>query len=502
MTVRFHMAATRFVVSSLSAAFIVSSTGCGPGGGRTGQAFTPAAPGQTSSGTAPALSRAFRTSSGRLRRVSDTSTPLPFMQLGILWRVWVGNDAMTTGDKNERNNFRSDGQIFYAPQSTVAGTAPFYRLFNGADHMDSPTPGEGGYGTEGYLKSGWTAANAPLGTQEIARVFNGSDHATISGFENPPAGYSNREGFALYANSRYGNLAEGLVSVSGGGVTIESNTVAGGSLWTWTWNGYPFVNHDDMGREIQSSFYIGNQNPTEAGDGYSGSAYAPQDWHGAPVVNLQNTAPNVQVTRSVPLDFFDPASMGGDDSHPISYPGMLLGKVITLNYKNMGPVVDYLSTLTLPQSVSGAWMEMPTGYLGGWLNRFFTFDAATQSLTEVHPYRCPGNPPPSEPYYSFPHDTSQYYSGYGGVIIADSSLSYAMGAYGVSTAVGGPVTSWELWDFTTCNNTSKWSAIRGNKGPLAQNLTFNAGDNGFDVKVMTGSLTQVQGYMRQLYLSP
>ena len=59
--------------------------------------------------------------------------------------------------------------------------------------------------------------------------------------------------------------------LSAGGITVESNKVAGGVTWRWFWNGMEFENHFGYGGEIQAAFYFGNSsalNPNEAGDGY------------------------------------------------------------------------------------------------------------------------------------------------------------------------------------------------------------------------------------------
>jgi len=79
-----------------------------------------------------------------------------------------------------------------------------------------------------------------------------------------------------YGYPRYGNQAEVLLDLKAGGVTVESNAVAGGSVWRWFWNGMQFINHRDYGRQIQNAFYyldptgnLNNYNPNEAGDLYN-----------------------------------------------------------------------------------------------------------------------------------------------------------------------------------------------------------------------------------------
>ena len=49
-----------------------------------------------------------------------------------------------------------------------------------------------------------------------------------------------------------------MLTLSAGGVNLESNAVAGGVVWRWFWNGLQFVNNADYGREIQAAFENGS----------------------------------------------------------------------------------------------------------------------------------------------------------------------------------------------------------------------------------------------------
>ena len=247
------------------------------------------------------------------------------------------------------------------------------------------------------------------------------------------------------------------------------------------WNGVQFVNTHDYGREIQSAFFYGNQNPTEAGDG---AFAATQDMHGSPFASLSLTPDGTGITTStVPMEW-NPSISGANADQAALYPQMLLGKQIQLNYNGLGPVAKYTNSLTLPNAVSGASLEMPTGYLQAAFNTFFTYDAASNALTQVHPPVC---------------DTGANTgfvpaSGYGGVIISNAAQTAAMGVYGRTTAVGGPASYFTLWDFTNngCGyQTSKWDIVAtGN---------FPAGTSTYTSYVVTGTLAQVQQLMRALY---
>ena len=88
-----------------------------------------------------------------------------------------------------------------------------------------------------------------------------------------------------------------------------------------------------------------------------------------------------QITRAVPLNW-DPTAFGGDIDHPIIWDSLVLGKDVTLNFNNMGPVAQYTTHLVLPAATLGT-MAIPTGYLRGNFNRFWTYDASSKILTEV-----------------------------------------------------------------------------------------------------------------------
>jgi hypothetical protein len=431
--------------------------------------------------------------------------------LNILWRVALGStDKVTTANPTERDSYPLDGAIAYVPRdATWVSTLPMYRLYNGVDHMDSMFAGEGGYTTEGVLGYLWTS-NLYNGIYPIKRSYQSSDHATITYLSALPS-YT-EEGVLGYGYPRYLNTKESLSSISAGGVTIKSNYVAGGALWSWVWNNTEFISIFDHGRQIQSSLTPGysptpyttgdGSNPTEAGDdhGYS---------HGSPCARLDNYTtsttefPNassispVQATRAVPLEWQPSVWTGGGDN-PVVWRDLLMGKNITLNYSPDGidrnwPVAKYTTVLWSKNSISSVFVEIPTGYLRGNFDRFYTYDASSQVLAEVT--------------FNVTETGTGYMpaSGYGGVIITTSDNTLAMAVYGVSTANGGsikPTTNgingFGLFRFPAPDGTapasyncSKWAAYWYG--------ATSSGETLFNVYVMTGSLSDCQNYMRTLY---
>jgi hypothetical protein len=151
-------------------------------------------------------------------------------------------------------------------------------------------------------------------------------------------------------------------------VTVESNKAAGGVTWRWFWNGMQFENHFGFGGEIQAAFYFVGKpelNPNEAGDGYFPAGI--DAGNGSPTTRFENQG-DTQITRAVPMNW-DPTVFGGDLDHLIIWDNRQLGKDLTLNFNNMGPVAKYTTHVVLPAATSGT-LAIPTGYLRGDFNRF------------------------------------------------------------------------------------------------------------------------------------
>jgi hypothetical protein len=268
----------------------------------------------------------------------------------------------------------------------------------------------------------------------------------------------------VYGYPRTGNQAP-MLTIEGGGVTVGSNLAAGAAIFSWQHNGMEFVNINDYGRQIQTAYFSPHSdatgswqwiNPTEAGGMYTFISYALNRRQGSPVAAAYNEG-LTQVTRSVPLDF-NPSTMGGDAYHPVIWPTAVLGKNITLDWEGMGPVAKFESVLAVPADSANASMEVPTAYLTGAFDRFWTYDAAGEQLTEVFPVAM------SELPISFLPA-----SGYGGVILSTQDQQHALGIYAPVTHLGGSAATFVLFNFInsaqtdpTAFATSKWSvAITG-----------------------------------------
>jgi hypothetical protein len=320
------------------------------------------------------------------------------------------------------------------------------------------------------------------------------DHALLAPSENLP-GYSPQP-IAACGYPRFGNASEVLLSLSAGGVTVQSNAVAGGATWRWFWNGIQFVNHADYGREIQAAFYYGKTvdlDPNEAGDQLTFDFLDPSIKHGSPVLQFENQG-TTQITRAVPLNWL-PTVFGGDQDHPVIWDSVVLGKDLTLDFNNLGPVAKYTTHLILPTAAVGG-IQNPAGYLLSSFNRYWTYDAGSKTLSEVTnamPDGCTANSNTAFGGYAFFVD-------FGGIVMSDASGANAMGVYAVGVGHGGSVSYLAIFKFfcwgdgpsETSSDTTAWSAVSGNG-------TVPAGETTYNVYLITDSVQNVTARMDDLY---
>jgi hypothetical protein len=405
---------------------------------------------------------------------------------------------MTTVGPNERTSYPLEAQVYYVPDQAANGRTTLNRVVNssGSDHADSITT-LSGYSQDMELGFPWSNSSTP-GVAQLDEAFNSAtgDYALLAPSETL-AGYIPAP-LAAYGYPRYGNAAEVLLSLSAGGVTVQSNAVAGGTTWRWYWNGTQFLNHGDYGREIQGAFYFGTSllNPNEAGDRLTFSFLDQSVKHGSPILRFENQG-NTQYTRAIPLDW-DPTQYGGDQDHPVIWDSLVLGKDLTLNFQNLGPVAQYTTHLTIPNATR-ATLADPAGYLLSSFNRFWTYDAQSKVLTEVTsvmPDGCASLTDNSFGGYAF-------FADFGGIIMSDATGANAMGVYGVNLAHGGSTTYFAMWKFycwgdgpsESGSDNTAWSAVYGN----GTDVVFPAGESTYNVYLITDSVQNVTARMDDLF---
>lgn len=443
-----------------------------------------------------------------LCRVAVATVPDIAERLNFVWRLhYTTNDRMSSNSSSEYTTYSSsrEGQYYYLLSNSKADTAGLYRLFNGSDHKDSTLTSDGSYAYNATL--GYAYTQQEPGTTEIKQWYRSSplDYAIYRPSEPTLTGYALQSlPVPVYAYPRYGTSdtsTSNMLSLTGGGVTIQSNLVAGGAIFSWVHNGKEYININDYGRELQAAYFASYSdasgswaqiNPTEAGSYRSFQTIAAALRQGSPVETAYNDG-LTQITRSIPLDF-NPGpnpnttvDLGGDDYHPILWPTCRLGKNITLNYNNMGPVAKYETYVVAPADTYSAGLEIPTAYLTGDFTNYWSYDAATSTLTPVSVALNGGV-------------ELMPASGFGGVIISTSSNINAMGVYGVGAQYGGSAAAFALYNFSqyglsshTASDTTKW-AVGGARAGLDASKEYT-----FTTWVMSGTLAEVQGYMNALY---
>jgi len=415
-----------------------------------------------------------------------------------LYRVFVnGADRMTTFGPNERGSYPVEAQVYYVPDQMASNRTTLNRLINagGIDHADAIGT-LNGYSVDQPIGYPWTNSSIPA----LVPILEGlnsltGDYAMVAPRETLP-GYT-AQPLPAYGYPRYGNADEVLLILSAGGVTVQSNAVAGGALWRWFWNGVQFVNNADYGRQIQADFYYPasqNYNPTEAGDFYHRSD--PILAHGSPLLMFENQG-TTQITRAVPLNW-DPTVFGGDPDHPVIWDQLVIGKDLTLDFNNMGSVAKYTTHLVLPTATEGTY-EAPVVFLSSNFNRFWTYDAQAKTLSEVTS-RMPSGCSATQP-------TFVYLTHFGGDIISDASGANAMGVYGVDDASGGSVNFWNMGDFRcwgdgpgeSAGDTVTIAAVKGGFGGNNNNFLFPAGESTYNVYLISDTLQNVTAQMDRLF---
>jgi hypothetical protein len=177
---------------------------------------------------------------------------------------------------------------------------------------------------------------------------------------------------------------------------------------------------------------------------------------------------------------------------------LVLGKDLTLNFQNLGPVAQYTTHLTIPNATTGTLAD-PAGYLRSSFNRFWTYDAQSKVLAEVTSVMPDGCTALTNNFFG----GYAFFADFGGIIMSDASGSNAMGIYGVSLSQGGSQTYLAMWKFycwgdgpsETAGDNTAWSAVFGN----GQDVTFPAGESTYNVYVITDSVQNVTARMDDLF---
>jgi hypothetical protein len=304
----------------------------------------------------------------------------------------------------------------------------------------------------------------------------------------------------VFGYPRYYNQSEKLLSLSGGGITVDSNEAAGGALWHWTWSGYQIINNWDNGRQIQTDIFPPDYaNPTEAGDTWSGYSVPALD-HGSPVGLAENVG-LTQRTRSISLEY-DPdgtqqcvyeappgpcPGFGGGPDNPVVWSQVMLGKDLTLDYHGLGPVALYSAFMQVPKALAvGTGREIPVIYARASFYRMFQYDAETDRLQE-------------QPCNNVALAISP---NYGGVIATTGDEDYAIGIYAINRSQGGSVDYLSLNYTWTCPGPPADTGEFGSDTMIVDSVrttAYPAGTTRTNVYLVSGTLKTVVEKMAALY---
>lgn len=226
----------------------------------------------------------------------------------------------------------------------------------------------------------------PLATTDAGTVALVEGHA-----HRKPSAYYVPDGAAGSGYALFSGKDPVLEPVSGGRVLAKSNLAAGCALWEWWWNGFQFINDYDYGRQVQVALYPaeGGSALGEAGDVYGVPSIGRNARHPSPCTAFaaqRSTSSPRQVTAAAPLEWC-PEYYGGGPDHPIVYPAVRLGKILTLNWKGPDKVernwpVALFQTVINSPAIQRATVEAPTGYLNSEFNTYYHYDPATRTLTQ------------------------------------------------------------------------------------------------------------------------
>ena len=494
--------------------------------------------------------------------VVQAAPPGTAMKLQILSNRLNGQYDYLTEAGFGANYPYGSGCYAYVPFDPLSNTLPFYRLFNGSDHMDSPLAGEGAYTTEGVLGYPFTSASPFPGARGLVPLERwyreGGWHGTTSqghplglGFvrEGPwPAAYGYARQPGHWSTFNNVQVTDGVWSttsnqLSAAGITIAANPNWGGQLVKWEWNGIQFINNYDAGRQIQVGLFVSQNNVTDWSlyPGYIRRAVDPTSYflaptsggdgqrNGSPCITLTNDTRNPsspsQTSECLPLEFFG-ENYGGDENHPVVYRDMPVGRTVTLNCQPDGvdrnwPVAEFVSRVTLPNPVSGVAIQAPYAALRAAFRNFWKYDPGTdRQPVRVYPV----------PQYQGAQKVAFYVntdlmvdpvdgitplpanrSGYGGLIVADSADPATNNAFGIfavgegarkadGSSAGGTIDQLNVWDksFTNPPDAGEFS-LDTVEIEAGASGDLPAGTTAVKTYVMSGTVNDIQRYMDTLY---
>lgn len=269
--------------------------------------------------------------------------------------------------------------------------------------------------------------------------------------------------------------SSGDAEIRGNGIVIRTTARLAGAIDSLTWNGMEFIDSNDHGRQLQSACAFGEGakgfnaetfNPTEAGSRDDGTG--PRS---TSVLLALKAEGNVLETRAQMAFWLKPGqrSEGRPARNTKALSDHLVSKRVTIGWKDLPNVIEYLTTFTMPAGESHryAQFEALTGYMPAGFSRFLAFDPLTGETRELSD--GPGEQP-------LP------------VVLSTGSGSHAMGIYSPEPSPG-----YGRWRFPV-EKVVKWNCVFRRTDPKG----VPPGDYAFRQFVVVGSLGEVTVSLRKL----
>jgi hypothetical protein len=166
---------------------------------------------------------------------------------------------------------------------------------------------------------------------------------------------------------------------------IRTTTRLAGAIDSLRWNGKEFINSVDHGRQLQSACNLDcgtpitaeTYNPTEAGSRDDGVG----PLSSSRLIRLRAEGAVLETTAKMAF-WLKPGQRSGNNlaKNTTVLSEHLLTKKVTIGFRDLPQVVEYVATFTLPagEKHSQAVFEAVTGYLSPEFSRFLAYDVATR----------------------------------------------------------------------------------------------------------------------------
>ena len=189
------------------------------------------------------------------------------------------------------------------------------------------------------------------------------------------------EGRVGIANGAY----DGRYTISNDLITVGASLRTAGAIDSLYWNGVELINSYDHGRQLQVALSANNwgecYNPTEAGSGADGTRPGTTS-----VLHAATASANVLTTDNQPAFWVPPGGSApgcGAARNTTALSPYRFRKTVTVGVAGIRHIVEVRSDVVVPETVSSLVYEGPTGYLGGELTSFYTFNPSTCALAPL-----------------------------------------------------------------------------------------------------------------------